>query len=74
MENAGYQFEAADASFDLLVRKCMNRFQPHFETLHYDVNVDNKAGGEVTAEAIVKVRVGDDVYFEAAEGTARSMP
>jgi 2-isopropylmalate synthase len=68
-ENAGYQFEAADASFDLLVRKCMNRFTPHFETLHYDVKVDNKTGHEeVTAEAIVKVRVDGRVYFEAAEG------
>jgi 2-isopropylmalate synthase len=68
-ENAGYQFEAADASFDLLIRKCMGRFQPHFDTLHYDVTVDNKSGREeVTAEAIVKVRVDDRVYFEAAEG------
>jgi 2-isopropylmalate synthase len=68
-ESAGYQFEAADASFDLLVRKCMKQYKPHFETLHYDVKVDNKTGGdEVTAEAIVKVCVGDRVYFEAAEG------
>jgi 2-isopropylmalate synthase len=68
-ESQGYQFEAADASFDLLVRRCMNRFKPHFETLHYDVKVDNKSGREeVTAEAIVKVRVGSHVYFEAAEG------
>jgi len=42
---------AADASFDLLVRKCMKQYTPHFETLHYDVKVDNKTGGEeVTAE------------------------
>ena len=68
MENAGYQFEAADGSFDLLVRKCRGVFRPHFETLHYHVNVDNKAGGEVTAEAIVKICVDDQVRFEAAEG------
>lgn len=68
MENAGYQFEAADASFNLLVQKCAGTFQPHFETLHYDVTIDNKAGGEVRAEAIVKVCVDDRVYFEAAEG------
>lgn len=68
-ENAGYQYEAADASFELLVQKCMNRYTPHFETLHYDVTVDNKSGSEeVTAEAIVKIRVDDRVYFEAAEG------
>ena len=43
MENDGYQFEAADASFDLLVRKCTNRFQPHFERLHYHVNVETRS-------------------------------
>ncbi len=68
MENAGYQFEAADASFNLLVQKCAGTFRPHFEPLHYDVTIDNKAGGEVRAEAIVKVRMDDKVYFEAAEG------
>ena len=67
MENAGYQFEAADASFNLLVRKCMNKFQPHFEPLHYSVIVDNKIG-EVRAEAAVKMLIGDEVRFEAAEG------
>ncbi len=68
LENAGYQFEAADGSFDLLVRKCRGDFRPHFETLHYHVNVDNKSGGDVTAEAIVKIRVDGQVRFEAAEG------
>jgi 2-isopropylmalate synthase len=68
MENAGYQFEAADGTFELLVRKCLGTYRPHFETLHYHVNVDNKAGGEVSAEAVVKIRVGQVVRFEAAEG------
>ena len=68
MEGQGYQFEAAEGTFDLLVRRCRGTFQPHFETLHYHVNVDNKAGGEVSAEAIVKIRVGGEVRFEAAEG------
>jgi len=67
-ENEGYQFEAADGTFNLLVKKCMGTFRPHFDTLHYHVNVDNKAGGEVTSEAVVKIRVEDDVRFEAAEG------
>jgi 2-isopropylmalate synthase len=67
-ENEGYRFEAADGTFHLLVKRCMGTFRPHFQTLHYHVNVDNKAGGEVTAEAVVKIRVGDDVLFEAAEG------
>ena len=68
MENAGYQFEAADASFNLLVQRCMDKFRPHFEPLHYDVTVDNKAGGEVRAEAIVKVRVDGKVSFRGGRG------
>ncbi len=67
-ENEGYQFEAADGTFDLLVRRCTGTYQPHFEPLHYHVNVDNKARGDVTAEAVVKIRIGDTVRFEAAEG------
>ncbi len=67
-ESQGYQFEAADGTFHLLVKRCMGTFRPHFDTLHYHVHVDNKAGGEVSAEAVVKVSVNDDVRFEAAEG------
>ena len=33
LENEGYQFEAAEASFDLLVQKCAGTFRPHFERL-----------------------------------------
>ena len=49
-------------------RRCMKKFRPHFEPLQYNVTIDNKAGGEVRAEAIVKARIGDKVHFEAAEG------
>jgi len=68
MENAGYPFEAADASFALLVRKCMNRFQSHFERIHYHVNVETSAGGRIRTEATVKIRIGDEVKLEVAEG------
>jgi 2-isopropylmalate synthase len=68
MENKGYQFEAADASFDLLVRKCMNRFHPHFERLHYHVNVETVANGKIRTEATVKIRIGDVIRHEVAEG------
>lgn len=67
-ESRGYQFEAADGTFYLLVKRCLGTFRPHFQQLHYHVNVDNKAGGEVSAEAIVKIRIGEEVRFEAAEG------
>jgi 2-isopropylmalate synthase len=68
LEHAGYQFEAADGSFDLLVRKCQGSFRPHFERLSYHVNVETNAQGEIRTEATVKIRIGDEVRHEVAEG------
>ena len=68
LENKGYQFEAAEASFDLLVQRAAGTFQPHFELLHYRVDVETDGDGETTTEATVKLRIGDDVRHEVAEG------
>jgi 2-isopropylmalate synthase len=68
LENRGYQFEAAEASFELLVQRTAGRFNPHFELLHYHVDVETVASGETTTEASVKLRVGDEVRHEVAEG------
>ena len=68
MEGAGYQFEAADASFDLLVRRSMGTYRPHFERLSFHVNVEVNGDGRIRTEATVKIRVGDLVKHEVAEG------
>jgi 2-isopropylmalate synthase len=68
LENRGYQFEAAEASFDLLVQRCAGRFQPHFEKLKYRVEVESDASQGVLTEASVKVRCGARVRHEVAEG------
>ena len=67
LENAGYQFEAADASFDLLVRRAAGLFQPHFERISYHVGVGRDERGLET-EATVKLRVGEAIRHEVAEG------
>lgn len=69
-ENRGYQYEAAEASFDLLVRRCADTFQPHFETIKYRIVAgDRDAVRNIPfAEAIIKLRVGEQEIFEAAEG------
>ncbi|MDD4267932.1 MAG: citramalate synthase [Thermoguttaceae bacterium] len=67
-EHAGYQFEAAEGSFDLLVRQCAGVFEPHFELLNYHVNVENAGDGQTTTEATIKLRIGDEVRHEVAEG------
>jgi len=68
MESDGYQFEAADATFELLVRKCENKFHPHFERLGYHVSVETDADGRLVTEATVKIKVGDEIRHEVAEG------
>jgi 2-isopropylmalate synthase len=67
LENRGYQFEAAEASFDLLVRKAAGMHKPHFELAHYRTSVVNRDGNPIT-EAAVKLQVGDQTRFEVAEG------
>ncbi len=67
-EHAGYQFEAAEGSFELLVKQCAGSFRPHFERLTYRVNIETEADGRVVSEATVKIRVGDVVRHEVAEG------
>jgi len=61
LENEGYQFEAANASFDLLVRKIMGTYKPAFELLKYQVAVEQRADLEMDTEASVKLKVGDQV-------------
>jgi 2-isopropylmalate synthase len=68
LENAGYQFEAAEASFELLVRKQIGRYKKYFELDHYRVVVLKTAGGDPVAEATVKLRVGEKVEHHVAEG------
>ncbi|MBN2021337.1 MAG: citramalate synthase [Pirellulales bacterium] len=68
MENAGYQFEAAEGSFDLLVKKCAGTYRPHFERLAYHVNVETRGESKTRTEATVKIRVGDEIHHEVAEG------
>lgn len=69
-ENQGYQYEAAEASFDLLVKHCAGTFAPHFETIKYRIVAGDRdvARNFAFAEAIIKLRVGDEEIFEAAEG------
>ena len=68
LENEGYQFEAAEASFDLLVRKEAGVYEPKFQRLHYRVNVETTAGQGTITEATVKLRVNSHTEHVVAEG------
>lgn len=67
-EHAGYQYEAAQGSFDLLVKQCLGTFKPHFERLAYRVNIETEQDGSIVTEATVKIRVGNEIRHEVAEG------
>jgi 2-isopropylmalate synthase len=66
-ENRGFQYEAAEASFDLLVQRLAGAFTHHFELVKYHASVENRGGAPVT-EATVKLLIGDDLRHEVAEG------
>jgi 2-isopropylmalate synthase len=68
LEKKGFQFEGAEGSFELLVRRSRPDYAPPFELLDFLVLVEKKGGKEILAEATVKVRVGDEVMHTAAEG------
>jgi 2-isopropylmalate synthase len=71
-EAAGYAYEAADASFELLARRMLGEVPHYFDVEKFDVNVEhrvNAKGERVTvSQAVVKVKVGDDLLISVAEG------
>jgi 2-isopropylmalate synthase len=70
LENEGWQFEAANASFDLLVDRCAGTFRSAFEKRAYHVEVESRAadGADVRTEATVKLQVAGAQRHEVAEG------
>ncbi len=68
LENQGYQYEAAQGSFDLLVKKVAGTYRPHFERIHFRVNVEADGPDNVVTEATVKLGVDGQVRHEVAEG------
>lgn len=67
-ELQGYQFEAAEASFELLVRREMGLLSPKFEILLLRTMGEHPARKDGSASAMIKVRVGNREQMSAAEG------
>ncbi|HEX2016367.1 MAG TPA: citramalate synthase [Solirubrobacteraceae bacterium] len=68
LEHGGYQFEAADASFDLLLRKQTGEYEPLFRLESWRVIVEKRADGKVDTEATIKIWVAGERYVRTAEG------
>ena len=68
LEAQGYQFDGADGSFDLLIRKTLGRYKPFFELDHYRVLSERPAPRDGSAAAFIKVRVDGHEEIAAGEG------
>lgn len=68
LESKGYQFEGADASFELLVRRLQPGYQPPFELIDFLVLAETRGGREMLAEAMVKIKIDGHALHTAGEG------
>ena len=75
LESRGFQFDNAEASFDMLVQRAMPDYKPLFELVDFMVVVEKrrrpstrKDTGEMLSEAMVKVKVDGKLMHTAAEG------
>ena len=68
LEHQGYQFEAADGSFDLLIRKETGEYEPLFRLESWRAIVEKREDGRVETEATIKIWVDGERYVRTAEG------
>jgi 2-isopropylmalate synthase len=67
-EHRGYHYEAAPASFELLLRREAGSYECLFELESFKVLVEKRADGAVETEATIKVKVDGERYVRVAEG------
>jgi 2-isopropylmalate synthase len=75
LESRGFQYENAEASFELLLHRARPDYRPPFELVDFMVVVESKRRSstrknqeEMLSEAMVKVKVGDEIMHTVAEG------
>jgi 2-isopropylmalate synthase len=68
LEHEGFQFEAADGSFELLMRKQAGVYEPLFRLESWRVIVEKHADGRATTEATIKIWLDGERYVRTAEG------
>jgi 2-isopropylmalate synthase len=68
LEHLGYHYEAADGSFELLLRKETGEYEPLFRLESWRAIVEKRADGRVETEATIKIWVHGERYVRTAEG------
>ncbi|NTW50127.1 MAG: citramalate synthase [Chlorobiales bacterium] len=68
LEHQGYQFEGAEASFELILRDELGEFHPFFNVLDSTIHTEYGKEAHNKAQAVLKIKVGGDVEHTAADG------
>ncbi|MFZ5639428.1 MAG: citramalate synthase [Bacillota bacterium] len=68
LEHRGFQFEGAEASFELLIRKAFNGYHEPFRLEALRIILEKKEDNDLHSEAVIKLRVGGEIVHTAAEG------
>lgn len=68
LERQGFQFEGAEASFELRMRRAIGTAKRYFDLVGFRVIIEKKEEGEPLSEATIMVRVGGHVEHTAAMG------
>jgi 2-isopropylmalate synthase len=68
LEHEGYQFEGAEASFELMLRKSMGLHKSKFELDSYRVLAEKRRDERIISEAVLRVVVDGEESYMAAEG------
>ncbi len=68
LEHQGFQFEAADGSFELLMHKQSGGYEPLFRLESWRVLVEKRADGQVETEATIKIWIDDQQFIRTAMG------
>ncbi len=68
LEHEGYQFEAADGSLELLLRRETGSYEPLFRLESWRVIVEQRTDGAVQTEATIKIWLGGERRVQIAEG------
>lgn len=68
LEHEGYHFEAAEGSFELLMKRSLKKYKKFFELEGFRVVIEKKSDKEITTEAILKIKVKGVKEHTAADG------
>lgn len=68
MEHEGYQYEGAESSFELVIRKVLGRYHKFFELTEFKVIVNEPSIDKYNSSAMIKIKVEEEEEITAAEG------